>query len=557
MRRHRLHRIFALVLMLAPLAACDAGSGGGESSAAAAADDVPEAERYGGTAVVGLVEDVADINPLTSTDHNSKQLQMFVLFMPLIHYDEQFEPVPNLARSWELNEDTTALIFHLRDDIYWHDGIKTTAYDVKFSYDLARDPETAFPNTAFWTHYGAATAVDSFTFRVEMEPHAEYLDPWRAFTPVPKHLLEGVPPSQIKRHPYSTTRPVGNGPFRFVSRTVGQEWVFEANERHPEDLGGRPYLDRIVYRSIPEATTLLTELLTGGIDYYIAVPPSQANRLETSPNARLVSFLDRAFVIIGWNERKPMFEDVRVRRALTMAIDRRSIVDGILYGYGEVGNSTVPPIFWQYDPEAGRDLTYDPERARELLAEAGWRDRDGDGVIENEQGLPFRFTLKTKQGDQIRIDIAAKVQADLRKVGVEMAPRVVEWSTLLSQINNPRNRDFDAVIIGWVAEFRIDDTDLFHCDKRDDPFQWVGYCDPETDQMLDTLPTIVDRAAARPVWTRYQQKIAHDQPYTIVYSQERIEGVHERLRNVDPDARGDWVGVDEWWLLPNLRRNQN
>jgi peptide/nickel transport system substrate-binding protein len=517
---------------------------------------IPEAERFGGTMIAGAIADIPDINPLTSTDYYANQLQMFVLFTPLVRYDEHFEPQPWGAKSWELNADTTELTFHLRDDLYWHDGVKTTAYDWKFSYDLARTPETAFPNTAFWTYYGAAEAVDSFTFRVKMKPHAEFLDPWRAFTAVPMHLLKGVAPAELKNHPFSTTRPVGNGPFRFVSRRVGQSWTFEANPDFPKELGGRPYLDRLVYRIIPEPTTLLTELLTGRLDYYMAPAPEQAARIKSSGTARLLSFPNRSFVLIGWNERRELFKDVRVRRALTRAIDRQGIIDGVLYGYGEIANSTVPSFFWNYDPEAGKDLTYDPEAAKRMLAEAGWVDRNGDGVIENEQGVPFRFTLKTNQGAAERKDITQKVQSDLRKVGIVVEPQIVEWGTLLNDLQNPKTRNFDAVVIGWTTEFRIDDTDLFSCRKLNDPFQWVGYCDPETDRLMDTLPTIMSRAAAKPVWAKYQQKIAHDQPYTFLYYQQRLEGVNDRLRNVHPDARGDWVGVQKWWLLPDQRRGE-
>ena len=549
----RSRTLVGLFSLLVPLVAC--GSEGGAESAATLEGSVPEEERYGGTVVTASINDIPDINPITSTDHNSAQWRMYVLFMPLVSYDEDLQPVPNLARSWELNADTSAITFHLRDDVYWHDGVKTTAEDLKFSYDLANHPESGYPNTAFWTYYGEAEAVDSFTFRVAMEPHAEYMDPWRTFAPVPKHILEGVPPRELRNHPFSTTQPVGNGPFRFVSRQVGQNWVFEANEDHPEELGGRPYVDRLVYRFIPEPTSLLTELLTGSIDYYIAPTAQQAEQIEAHPDTRLLSFPDRAFVIVAWNERREPFDDVRVRRALTMAIDRQAIVDGINYGFGQVGNSTVPPFYWQYDPQAGEDLAYDPEAARALLAEAGWEDRDGDGVIENEAGEPFEFVLKTNQGNQTRVDIAAKVQADLRQVGIAVEPRIQEWGALLDQLQTPSARDYDAVIVGWVTEFRVDDTDLFHCDRRDDPFQWVGYCDPETDRMLETLPRVVNREVAKPLWAEYQRKIAHDQPFTILYFQERLEGAHERLRNVDPDARGDWVGVRDWWLLPSARRN--
>ncbi|HEV7590797.1 MAG TPA: ABC transporter substrate-binding protein, partial [Longimicrobium sp.] len=365
-------------LALALLAGCGGGggNGGGTDETAKQGGDrdaqVPEAQRRGGTLVVAAIGDVPDINPLTSTDYNANQWQQFVLFAPLVAYDEKFEPVPWLARSWEVNADTTELTFHLRNDVFWHDGVKTSAYDVKFSYDLARDPDTGFPNLAFWTSYGDATVPDSFTFRVKMKPHADYMDPWRAFAPAPEHLLKGIPAAQLRNQPFSTRAPVGNGPFRFVSHAQGQSWTFAANDRWPAELGGRPYVDRLVYRVIPEPTTLLTELLNGSIDYYIAPTSDQAAQIEQNADTRLVSFPDRQFLVISWNERRrPLFGDVNVRRALTLAIDREALLQAVRSGYGRVANSTVAPELWQHDPEAGREMRYDSAAARRLLREAG------------------------------------------------------------------------------------------------------------------------------------------------------------------------------------------
>ena len=543
------------LLALALLAACGEGGGAQKDGRGPAADEpgIPEEQRYGGTIVVASIGGIPDINPLTSTDHTANQVQQYVLFMPLVRYNERFEPEPYLARSWEVNADTTELTFHLRDDVFWHDGRKTTAYDVKYSYDMATNKETGFPNTAFWTHYRQATVVDSFTLRIGMEPHAEFMDPWRSFTPVPRHVLEGTPPAQMKNHPFGSRSPLGNGPFKFVEHVPQQRWVFQANENFPRELGGRPYADRLVYRVIPEPTTLLTELLNGNIDYYIAVLADQVDRIEASPNARVVSFPDRQFLLIGWNQRRDMFSDVRVRRALTMALNREAIVQAVRRGYGELGNTTIPTIFWNHDPQAGADLKHDPAAARRLLAEAGWQDRNNDGILENAQGQPFRFTLITNQGNRERQDISEIVQSQLRQVGIDVRPQILEWGTLLDKINDPDRRDFDAVLIGWVTEFRIDDTDLFHCDKRDEPYQWVSYCNPQTDRLLDTLPRVVDRNASRPLWNQYQRQIAQDQPYTILYFGRRIEGLHRRLLNVNPDARGDWVGAARWYLHPEMR----
>jgi peptide/nickel transport system substrate-binding protein len=516
------------------------------------AGDVPEEQRYGGTVVIASISDPPDLNPLTSTETLASEIQQHILFLPVLQYDENFAPLPGHARSWEVSADTTLLTFHLRDDLYWHDGVKVTAEDLKFAYDLVRNPETGFPNTAFWTHYFEAEAVDSFTFRIRMNPHAEFLDPWRTFPAVPRHILEGVPPGQLKGHEFSHRSTVGNGPFRLAGRVDGQSWTFEANPDFPAELGGRPYLDRIVYRVIPEPTTLLTELLTGRIDYYTAAIPAHAQRIEADRNVRLISYPDRAFVLIGWNQRRPPFDDVRVRRALTMAMNRERITDAVLYGYGQKANSTVPPFFWQYDPEAGADLGFNPEEAQRLLAEVGWTPGP-DGILRNAQGQPFRFTLMTNQGNQVRADIAEIVQADLRRIGVDMRIQIQEWGTLLSRINTPAQRDFDAVLIGWRTEFRIDDSDLFHCEKRDEPYQWVGYCNPQVDQLLDRLPTIADRNTALPLWQEYQRLLAHEVPYTFVYFTERLHGVSDHLQNVNPDPRGDWVGAARWWIHPDRR----
>jgi peptide/nickel transport system substrate-binding protein len=525
------------------LGACEPG--GSDSSAA----EVAESDRFGGTVVIGSISDIPDLNPLTSTETQADEVKQFVLFLPVVQYDENFDVTPGFARSWEVNEDTTMLTFHLRDDVYWHDGVKSTAYDLAFAYERSRDPETAFPNTAFWTHYGKGEVVDSFTFRVAMRPHAQFMDPWRTFPAVPVHILGSVPSAELKRHPFSTRETVGNGPFRFVSRVDGQSLTFEANPDFPEELGGRPYLDRIVFRVIPEPTTLLTELQTGQLDFYMVPPPEQAARIEADPNLRLLAYPDRSFVLIGWNQRRPPFGDVRVRRALTMAIDRQSVVTAVRYGHGQLANATVPQFFGQFDAEAGAELKYDPQAALALLAEAGWS-RGADGTLRNAEGRPFRFTLNTNQGNQVRADIAQIVQEQLRQVGVDMQVQILEWGTLLDRINDPRTRDFDAVLIGWRTEFRIDDSDLFHCAKRDEPFQWVGHCDRRLDALLDTLPLIVDEAQARPLWQEYQRLIADQQPYTFVYFEERLHAVSRRLRDVHPDPRGDWVGAAEWWIAP-------
>ncbi len=380
--------------------------------------DADRGERYGGTAVVaGIGELVDGMNGLVSQEEVARQHQTFLNLTTLIRYDGAYRPVPYLAESWTVSGDGTELTFRLRDDVYWHDGERTDAYDVRFTYLRATDPATGFPNANYFRYYEAGAdgveVVDSSTVTLRLRPHAQFLDPWRATPIMPEHLLGDVPPEELRRHPYGTVCPVGNGPFVFREHRQDASWTFEANPAFPEALGGRPHLDRYVFRIIPEQTTLLTELLAGNIDVYVQARPDQAERIMESEAADLVSFQSRQYTFVGWNARRSQLADARVRRAITRATNRREIVDAILGGYGMVANTPVPPFHWAYDRSFQDALPFDPARARRLLDEAGWRDRDRDGVRENDEGVPLSITIKYNTGNQQRQQIAEIMQSQL------------------------------------------------------------------------------------------------------------------------------------------------
>ena len=518
----------------------------------------PDDPRYGGTVVTASIGELPDgMNSAVSSDYSTNQHQRFVSLMTVIQYDENIEARPYLAESWEVSEDGTELTFRIRQDVFWHDGEQTDAHDVAFTYRTVTNPETAFPNAAFWTYYDRSPegveVLDDFTVRIRLQPHSEFLDAWTTLGILPEHLLGDVPVTELRQHPYGTQCPVGNGPFVFVSHAQQDRWVFEANPGFPQPLGGRPFVDRYVYRVIPEQTTLLTELLTENIDVYFAPRPDQAQRIIDAPNLELIDFTFRNYVFVGWNARRPQLADARVRRALTMGTNRAEIVQAILQGYGEVANSSVPPFHWAYDPSVAVASEYDPAGAAALLEEAGWVDRDGDGVRENAAGQRLSISVKYNQGNQQRQDVAEIMQSQLASIGVEITPQVVEWGTLLQQINTPDLRDFDGVVMGWVTEFKLDDTDLFHSGRIDEPYAWAGTRNAKLDRLLDTLAITVDREEALPLWAEYQRELALEQPYTFFYFPERLDGVNRRLRNVVMDQRGEWVSIRDWYIDPASR----
>ncbi|HEX8209585.1 MAG TPA: ABC transporter substrate-binding protein [Longimicrobium sp.] len=544
------------------LAACGREGGGGTR---AKAGDVPDSLKYGGTVTVGSYGDLQSMNALVSSDNYSAQVQQYMLFMPLVKYDAKLNPVPWLAERWDtvrVAGDSIDLTFHLRRDVKWHDGVPTTARDVLFTFDRVMDPKTAFPNASSFTPFynPRAQLLDDYTIRFRLRPHSDFLDAWFQTPPMPEHVLGKVKPEDLLNHPFGTQTPKGNGPFRFVRHLANQEWVFEANPDFPKALGGRPYVDRIVYRPIPEMTTLLTELLTGRVDVYLGPRPPQVPQIRANPALEVNHTSYRQWVYIAWNTRLPQFRDARVRRALTMAINRQQIVDALLYGFADVGRSTVTPAHWSYDPrDPQTQLPYDTAGARRLLTEAGWIDRNRDGVLEDAQGRPFRFTLVTNQGNDTRKDITEIVQAQLKPMGIAVEPRQMEWTTLISKlqddIGGERKRDYDAVVNSWVDFFRKDDRDILHGSNLDRPYQYVQFANPRADFLIDTTGVMTDRAAALPFWKEYQHLMTQEAPYTVLYYPRRIAGVNRRLHYGEMDTRGDLLNAHRWWLDPAGRRN--
>jgi peptide/nickel transport system substrate-binding protein len=521
---------------------------------------VTDPARYGGTAVVGSIGDFADgMNHFVSSNYDASQHQEHVNLMSLVSYDAKLVPQPYLAESWEVDDEAnpTTLTFHLRDDVYWHDGERTDAEDVAFTYRVITDTLTAYPNAAFWDHYvrGAegVEVVDQLTVRVRLRPHAEYMDPWTRVGIMPQHLLDGVPVTEYKQHPYGTQCPVGNGPFVFVEHRPQESWTFKANPAFSPSLGGRPFLDRYVFRVIPEQATLLTDLLTENIDVFIAPRPEQAPQILKSPKHELLHYVSRQYTFVAWNARRPQFADVRVRRAMTLGTNRHQIVEAQLKGYGRAANTGVPPFHWAYDPTKTDLLRYNPAEARRLLDEAGWTDRNGDGVRENADGVQLAFTLNYNQGNQQRQDVAEIMQAQLGQIGVRVQPQVMEFGTMVNMIQDPA-RDYDAVVFGWVTEFKLDDADLFHSARIGQPYAFSGTKNPEMDRYLDTLQLVVKREDAIPLWRAYEKLVLEEQPYTWFWFPERLDGLAKRLRDVEMDARGEWINIRKWWIPPEERR---
>ena len=288
---------------------------------------------------------------------------------------------------------------------------------------------------------------------------------------------------------------------------------------------------------------MLAELMSGGIQVDGPLAPSDAARVEQTADLQLLSFPWRQFAYIGWNTRRPQFADPDVRRALTLAIDRESLVRTVLEGHGTPAFGPIPP--WHRYAPAISPLARDPDAARALLEAAGWRDEDGDGIRERG-GARLSFELLANQRNPIYGDIAQILQADLRAVGVEVHPRLLEWQTVLSM---HRGREFDAVLTNWVLDnFRVDPRPLFHGDqvKIANSANRSSYSNPVADSLMDLGARTMDDDAAREIWAEFSRVLQADQPVTFLFWQDELAGIGPGLSGVTMDARGELATLPRW-----------
>lgn len=530
------HRVWLTVgtcgLLAAPLAGCAADAPAGGEPA------------VGGTAVIAGPTDPGPLNPLIASDDLAGELARHALYLTLIELGPELDYRPRLAESWT-EEGDSAVVFRLRRDVRWEDGRPTTAADVVFTFERATDPETAFPFAGRFERWLRVEAADSFTVRAVMEPHPEALAAWVATPIVAEHHLSAIPPAELRTSEEARRTP-GNGPFRLVERRTGDRLVLEANPDFPADLGGRPRLDRVVYRVIPDATAQVAELRAGVADVLLHLPVTEAPRLEALDSARVIRGAWRQFTFVAWNARRPPFDRADVRRALSLAVDRAEMVTLLRSGFGIPAAGPLPPAHWAF-ADGLEPLPHDPEGARALLDGAGLVDSDGDGVREARPGVPFSVELKYPAQDPIFRNAAELVRSDLREVGVQVTPQGLEAATLIAQVTSPE-RPFDAVLLTWGLEIPARFRDLFHSEAVDGPFQLAGYRNPVADTLLDGLERPAAREEAGRRWADLQRLLREEQPWTFLYYYPVLAARSERIHGVDMDLRGQLVSLARWWV---------
>ena len=496
--------------------------------------------------MVGFDADADALSPLVATTSSGSDI-MGEMFCGLARTNPDMATYsPWLAKSWEFSSNHKTLTFQLRDDVFWHDGVKFTAYDVEFSVPLYQSERIAYGSIRWLDRITSVTALDSFTVQFEFDSVYPYqFTDANVGRPLPMHLLKDVPLDEMRNHPFHRA-PVGNGPFRFESWTAQQSVVIIANDQY---FDGRPSLDRVVFKIVPSRTNLITQLKTGEIDFYPKLPPHAYQEVARDERIEVRQVPSRVYYYLGWQNRHPFFSDVRVRRALTMSIDRESMVRTLLFGTGEVIHGPILPFLWAYEPDL-EIIPYDPEGAKALFAEAGWTDSDGDGWLDRE-GVPFEFHMKTNENNDLRKDIVVIVQEMLSRVGVKVHPETVEWTLFLEQT---LAKDFEATCHGWRQGIKVDLTSIWHSKAIADRYNMVSYSNERVDRLIDEAVLELDRNKAKKMWSEVQKIISRDVPYSFLFNIDDLYAIDRRFENVELPTYAWTYNLEKWFVPPGKRK---
>ena len=425
------------------------------------------------------------------------------------------------------------VVFHLRKNIRWHDGAPFTSHDAAFTYRAIMDDPTASPRKPDFDLILKVETPDEHTFRVTYrKPYSPALESWM-ISLLPSHLLEGKPQDWWTQN-FNRT-PVGTGAFRFAEWKTNE---FIRVERNPDyfDAPG-PWMDGIVYRFMPDQLTLRLAFETRQVDFWGAEPWT-VNAFVNDPRFDVFTSPTSSYTYIGWNLKRPLFQDPLVRRALAHAVDVPSMVRFILYGHGLQSTGLFTPQMWFFNPNI-KPFAYDPEKARALLSEAGWK-TGSDGVLQ-KNGERFSFTLITNNGNEVRRDIATLTQDGLKQLGIEVKVELYEWAVFLK--NHINKGDFDAMVLGWSLGNGYDQFQIWHSSQANpEQLNVVGYKSDKADRLLDDIRQEYNREKIINMAGDLQRTIYEDQPYLFLYVPEGTSVMWKdayRIRR--PDGHGGWI----------------
>lgn len=451
----------------------------------------PDAARRGDTVLFASGADLQSINPLFTVHPLARQVQRYVLLTTLVRYDSALQMTPYLARRWWWARGGTELTFRLTGAVRWHDGAPTTARDVAWTLDRARDPGTGYPRQSDLAGFEAVSAPDDSTVVLRFPSALRAIpDVLTDLAILPRHLLDTVPAACLRQSAWGQ-HPVGNGPFRFVRHDANRRWVFERNPDFPAELGGPPRLERLVIAVVDEPMTKLAALTSGELDV-AGIQPAHARYVAHDPRLEVRDYPLLFTTGIVFNARRPPFARLVERRRVAGALDRPALVSGFLYGFGTPADGPVPAEL------PGHVALGAPE------APSSWSEE------------PLRFELLTVGSGEAALE--QMIQAQLAAKGIMVTIRQLELAAFLDRVYGA-HPDFDAALLGTPGDVGL------------------GYLKPLA--ALSGIPSPEGSVAL-------QRFFRDSVPATFIYHARGLQGINRRVHGVQFGLRGELATVVAW-----------
>ncbi len=444
---------------------------------------VGAASADNGSIVIAPASDAKTLNPLKASDSYSLY-SVYLMYDPMFTIGKDLKPVPVLVKKYETPDDKT-YIFHLRNDVKFHDGVNLTAEDVKFTYDFIRNKANGNRYASYYDLVEKIEVMNPYTVKfVTSEPYAPLVANLNLCI-APKHIAEKDPTAL-------DSTPVGSGPYKFVSWNPQEKLILVANPEYW--VPGVPKIQNVTLSPIGEATTRLVALETGAIDIADHIPPSQTKAL-TSKGLQVIPTQPNGYNMLTFNETRKPFSDRRVRQAMTLALNRSEIVDFVWYKQNRLLNSPIIPESWAYEPKV-RNFKQDIKRAKALLAEAGY-----------PNGFEFQLSLEADDNVKRFVEIAQQQWAQIGLKGTMVAK---EWGAFFNDITSGKYS-----VCAWQS---LDQKDpdvtlyrMFHSKNwAPNGYNWIFYKNPEMDKTLDQARTTLNQKKRKALYGRAQKILSED-----------------------------------------------
>ncbi len=504
----RLRKVVCLIVALASTLVFVAGCG--PKPGAIPNPGGSSGPKTGGTLVVGDSWSVVTLDPALYNDDGSLHV-INLVFDALVEHNPESEVIPRLAESWE-NPDNNTWIFNLRKDAKWQDGNKVfpkgqapevTAQDVKYSIERILDPATKSGRLTLVSSVDKVEVLDKYKVKITTkEPDAFLLDNLADVYIVNQKIVETLGSEEFARNP------IGSGPFKLDEIKPDDYVSVVRNEGH----WLKPYLDKIIIKPIPDPNALLIALESGDIDLVAQIPQKDVERIESVPNLAVMKQGTAAYRYMAFNCENEPTKDLKFREAICVAVDMDSAVNAIFPpGMAERAVGPVPPSILGHDPSLKKYWEYNPDKAKQLLAELGWKDSNNDGVLDKD-GKELNLRILAPQ-DANRSKLSVIIATSLKDLGVKTQVQNLEWGTLLTEVDKG---NFDMFILGGYSGPN-GMLFMFHSRNKGPNGNMSLYENLQVDELLDRGVTLVKPEEREPLWKHAQEIIVQDKPHMPAY----------------------------------------